>query len=311
LPKLFLLGTLILVLVFLPPILPASANQPEQYPKNVTSEFMATEQLTPLNWAKRLVDELKTNPCNNKYTAKQVFITWKGVNNAKESENRSVCSSFITLLLKQTYGNKDGFNFKEWMGFGTIVPKDKPDEEILAAPYYQLIANNRNRFQLITRVTDILPGDILAVKYSESSKSTDYEEAFELDENILESKDCPKKKTSTGHVVLVSEKPDLIRDSQSKPDILELKQYSIKVMDSSRSGHGKKDDSRWQKQSGSWVNGGAGEGIMRLYVNEQNEIQGYTWSREPHSTYYSQNEYLDNNKCRIPAHPLVVGRLIP
>ncbi|MHC5832760.1 MAG: hypothetical protein ACYT04_96455, partial [Nostoc sp.] len=94
----------------------------------------------------------------------------------------------------------------------------------------------------------IQPGDIIAIKY-------------------------PEGEDNTGHVLLVAESST--ERLKSKPVVPKTRQWSIKVIDQSRSGHGKTDTRR---QSDGSFHGGLGQGELRLYSNQAQEIVGYTWS---------------------------------
>ncbi|MEH2098825.1 MAG: hypothetical protein V7K76_03435 [Nostoc sp.] len=272
----------------------ASSNQ-----SNIDSYLIAGASQEPqeLDWAKRLIDDIQ--PQNNAYTSKNPTLKWKGVDGATKSQNRTVCSSFITRLLKRAYGYTSS-DIKNWIGL------DNPK----AANYYDTITAQK-RFQLISQVSDIKPGDILAIKYSENDRNTTDAEDPSSDQNISDANQCPTSLKSTGHVVLISQAP--IVHNTSPPVQSDLTQYSLKVIDSSKSGHGCKDTRLLPNKScndkDAWDDGGVGQGTMRLYVDRNGVIAGYTWSLRSKSTYYSQNGYENKQGCQIPSHPLVVGRL--
>jgi hypothetical protein len=298
--KLFISLLVILCLFILAP--PATANSALSNLPNVGFYLIAdvTQEPLHLDWAKRLIDDIQ--PQNNAYISNNPTIKWKGVDGATESTNRTVCSSFITRLLERAYGYSES-DIKNWMGVD--LPK--------AAIYYDNIIA-QNRFQLISQVSDIKPGDFLAIKYSENDSSataTDAENPS-TDENRSDNTDrCPKRSKATGHIVLISKVPT--RRDSSPPVQSDLTQYSLKVMDSSKSGHGCKDTRLLPNKScndrDAWGDGGVGQGMMRLYVDRDGAIAGYSWSLRSKSVYYSQNEYENQQGCQIPSHPLVVGRL--
>lgn len=280
---------------------PATADRASSYQPNIGAYLIAdtTQELPHLDWAKRLIDDIQ--PQNNSYTSNNLTLKWRGIDGATESQNRTVCSSFITRLLKRAYGYTSS-DIENWIGLNN--PK--------AATYYDTIIA-QNRFQLISQVSDIKPGDLLAIKYSENNRSaTDVENSSSDDENISDANQCPTRSKATGHIVLVSKTP-IIRNS-SPPVRADLTQYSLKVIDSSKSGHGCKDTrllpNKACNDKDAWGDGGVGQGTMRLYVNRDGVIAGYTWSLRSKSTYYSQNGYQDQQGCQIPSHPLVVGRLL-
>lgn len=278
--------------------LPASANPSIQSQPNAESSTIAvTQTIYPLNWAKRLVATIESK--NNIYGSNPTYIKWKDVEGATVSENRTVCSSFITRLLKRTYGYTTS-EIENWTGANN--PK--------AVTYYNTITKQRH-FQIINSVSDIQPGDLLAIKYSENAQSGEDEDDPNVDKNLLSNTQCPKRSSSTGHIVLIRNVPTV---RKSWPPIQQdLTQYSLNVVDSSKSGHGCHDTRLLKNKSCSdkdaWGNGGVGQGTMRLYVDQVGTISGYSWSLRSQSTYYSQSGYEDKQGCQIPAHPLVVGRL--
>ncbi len=265
------------------------------------SSVSATQPLTLLDWAERLIVDLK--PKNNAYGSNPTYIEWKDIEGVTVSKNRTVCSSFITRLLKQTYGYKSS-DIEKWMG--TANPQ--------AATYYNTIAK-QNGFQLINNVKDVQPGDLLAIKYLENAQTQTDESEPDVEENLSNVTQCPKRSTVTGHIVLVRE-VSVVR--QFLPPIQKgLTQYSLKVIDSSSSGHGCQDTRLLPNKSCSnksidknaWGNGGAGQGNMRLYVIP-GAIVGYTWSLRDQSTYYVNYGYKNEQGCDIPGHPLLIGRLL-
>jgi hypothetical protein len=233
----------------------------QDYGQNLAYTTTA-KSLSHLDWAELLVKDIQ--PQNNQYGSRPSYIRWKGIDGAKVAQNRTVCSSFITRLLQKTYGYKLSY-FDNWLGSRT------PN----AAQYYDAIAS-QNRFQKIPLVSNIQPGDLVAIKYLKLSHSEDEENR------------------SSGHIMLVEDFPKI--HPSSNPKIDETQQYELIVIDSSKSGHGKYDTRR--QPDGSWGKGGVGKGIMRLYTDKSGRIAGYTWSTFSNSQYYSQSQ-----------NHLVIGRL--
>ena len=122
-----------------------------------------------LLWAERLVRDLR--PEHNSYGGTPTVVQWRGVDGATRSQNRSVCSSFITALFRRSYGY-DSDEMRRWLGRRT--PK--------AIDYYEAIAQ-ANRFQPVRAVELIQPGDLLA------------------------SRQLNPASTSTGHVMLARSLP--------------------------------------------------------------------------------------------------------
>ncbi len=171
----------------------------------------------PVAWAEELVQNI--TPDHNTYDASPTYIYWAGVNGAVDYENRTQCSSFLTNLLKQSYG-WDNSTFKAW--FGSTSPT--------AAKYHDAI-QAQNGFTLLANVQDLTMGAILAIKYPEGG-------------------------ASTGHVMLVRNAPEEM--PAKAPIIADTRQYAVEIFDSSQSGHGSGDtrkmaDGSWDKGVGMGV----------------------------------------------------------
>lgn len=216
---------------------------------------------------------LQGNPENNKYKLTKPTVTWKGVNGAPDYVSIADCSGFMSELLRHSYS--DYFTqerFKQWI-------KEKDRKRPLAENFHYAIVNQKDFIQ-IKKLTQVQPGDIIAIKY-------------------------PDGEDTTGHVMLVAEAPK--ERKSSEPLVEGTRQWGVTVIDQSRSGHGEKDtrrikDSRLKdnyctKNDSFYC--GVGKGTIRIYTNEENgDILGYTWSKFKNSEYY----YPDKKH-------LVIGRL--
>jgi hypothetical protein len=207
----------------------------------------AFAQGTPahLAWGQKLVAEAL--PQNNAYGSSPSYIHFKGIDGYAVTENRTVCATFVTALYQRAYG-WNGTTFQTWMG------STSPN----AALYHDTIAAGTG-FWVVSKVTDILPGDVIAVKY-------------------------PAGSDSSGHAMLAETVP-VVRTASS-PLVNGTTQYEVTVLDSSESGHGPTDTRL--HSNGTWGNG-AGRGVLRLYADSQGLITGYTWSTYSNSAYYAQN----------------------
>ena len=199
-----------------------------------------------LEEARKLVDNLKGVE-DNHYGGGKRDIQWE----PGHATARSVCSSFMTLLLQHAYGWKSA-DFKAWM--------DSTNPE--AEAYHDAIVD-RHDFKRIVHVSALRPGDILAVKYTDHHIST----------NGVE---------DTGHVMLVAEVPQA--QKEEKPTVAGTRQYTVTVIDSSTSGHGPTDT---RARPGGGFTGGIGRGVFRIYADSEGKIAGYTWSATPKSPYYT------------------------
>ncbi|BDI32430.1 hypothetical protein CCAX7_44810 [Capsulimonas corticalis] len=196
--------------------------------------------------AEKLVDNLK-GAQENVYGGGKRHIDWA----PDECAARTVCSSFMTLLLQHTYGwTSDAFQDK--------MHSTNPE----AGDYHDAIVDRRG-FKQVRHMSALRPGDILAVKYTDHHVSSDGVE-------------------DTGHVMLVREAPVLMESK--KPVIPGTQQYRVVIIDSSASGHGP-TDTRAKPEGG--FTGGIGSGTIRLYADASGEIEGYTWSNTTSSPYYT------------------------
>lgn len=134
------------------------------------------------------------------------YINWNGA----QSDARTECSSFVTLLWQHTYGWTSTI-FRQWMG------STSPN----AAMYHDTIQRT-NGFLPVTTVDHIRPGDLIAIVY------------------------YPEYQSPSGHVMIVQ---DLPRTNWSNPIIRGTAQWTIPVIDSSSSYHGP-TDSRYSHPGG-------------------------------------------------------------
>ncbi|HLX64227.1 MAG TPA: hypothetical protein VKX17_23345 [Planctomycetota bacterium] len=181
-------------------------------------------------------------------------VKWDG-----ELESHADCSGFLIALLKHSYGYEDA-QYKKW--FGSTRPN--------AARFHDAIAKHEG-FTEIERVSDLRAGDVLAIKYKDTTKNS-------------------------GHMLLAAGPAKKIKASAPLEE--GTLQWELPVIDSSETGHGVTD---WRHKTG--LNGkdhdGLGEGVFRLYTDSDGKIAGYAWSLLSVSSFKSQSE---NN--------LVVGRLV-
>ncbi len=196
--------------------------------------------------ARQLVANL-VGAAENVYGGGKRHIDW----DSQPAAARTVCASFVTLLLQHTYGLKSA-DFQSWMN--TTNPE--------ASDYHDAIVS-RNGFKRVLHITALHPGDFIAIKYTD----------HHLSSNGVE---------DTGHIVLVDQDPEKIVNK--RPIVRGTEQYTVTVIDSSASGHGPTDS---RASADGKLTGGIGRGVLRVYANEgDGKIVGYTWSDERVSPYY-------------------------
>lgn len=133
----------------------------------------------------------------------------------------------------------------------------------VASTYFDAIQNQKT-FERVPRVQDIRPGDLIVVRYEDGSPDT-------------------------GHIMLV--------DAPAVPDATVAKSWRVRVIDSSRSGHGPGDT----RETGPHrFRQGLGSGDLRLYAGDDGAITAYAWSTIAKSKVFPATE-----------RPIVVGRLMP
>ncbi|HYV36732.1 MAG TPA: hypothetical protein VE988_13580 [Gemmataceae bacterium] len=180
-------------------------------------------------------------------------ITWTGA-----VESYCDCSGFVDTLFQHSYGY-DEEQFKKW--FGSKRPT--------AARYHDAIVD-KTGFTRVLLVKDILPGDLLAIKYL-------------------------VRKDNTGHIMVVSAAPQKMQAKE--PTKAGTVQWQVKVIDSSKSGHGN-TDTRYKKGADGKDHDGLGEGIFRIYADQQGKVAGFAWSTLKASKFMPPEE-----------EDLVIGRL--
>ncbi|XYH95186.1 hypothetical protein ACMHYB_46480 [Sorangium sp. So ce1128] len=153
-----------------------------------------------LRWAEGLVDNVA--PESNEYNSTPSFISWAGVSGARRYANRTQCATFLTELLKRSYGWTEE-SLDDWLG----------SRSPSAAAYYDAIVAE-NGFVRIHNPDDARAGDIIALRY-------------------------PAGESSTGHVAILRRTPR-VRLPLS-PFVVGTFQYEVSVVDSTSSHHGPSD----------------------------------------------------------------------
>jgi hypothetical protein len=210
-----------------------------------------------LSVARELVSNIDLR--NTSYEHGQGTVSWTGT-----LSSNTDCSGFVDHLLMHTYhyGPDD---FSRW--FGTRRPSAKR--------YYDAIIEQTG-FRRIDRVTDLKPGDFIAVKYL-------------------------ARTDNTGHIMLVDQPPQRAgRDAQSSRDaVAPGDAWLVPVIDSSETGHGP-TDTRHKRGADGHDHDGLGRGVLRLYTDRDGRVIGFSWSA------------LKSSEFRGPdTEPVALGRLVP
>jgi hypothetical protein len=188
-----------------------------------------------LYWANKLQQNI--NPQNTEYRHKDDMISWG--DDGITFQCYTDCSGFINALIARAYHLKEE-NFKAELGH----------KRMYACHYYDAIAAGRG-FQQIKNIRRIIPGDIIAIRYTDRDEHED----------------------NTGHVMLIASLPRI----QLPTKVLEpnTTQYEVDVIDCSKKPHGK-SDTRFTPEGLEYS--GLGRGEFRLYTDEQGNIVAYSWS---------------------------------
>ena len=188
------------------------------------------------------------------YEHGQGTITWTGT-----PSSHTDCSGFVDHLLMHTYGYSSD-DFKRW--FDSRRPSAKR--------YYEAIVEQTG-FVRLGRVTDLRPGDFIAVKYLDRADNT-------------------------GHIMLVDQAPARAAGGKAEPFGTA---WLVPIIDSSESGHGP-TDTRHKRGADGHDHDGLGQGVLRLYADPQGRVTGFSWSTLANSAFRSPNE-----------EPVALGRLVP
>lgn len=199
-------------------------------------------------WAERLLSELDDTNTRYVYQRHARGIAWKG-HGSDSTYAYTDCSGFLNGLFQHVYGF-DATALRNWLGVD--AQKTGPT----ANRYYSTIVEQRG-FVRITKMSDIRPGDILAILYPDDNRNT-------------------------GHVMLIRSVPQEI--DPLPPRVDHTDQWKVSVIDATVSPHGRQDG-RCRSNGICWS--GLGSGEIRLYGNAAGEILGYSWSLAPKSRFIS------------------------
>lgn len=199
----------------------------------------------------------------------ELFTLWLGdPGSNNQYSNRSDCSHYVNTTFKRSYGWTDG-GLVNWLCDGNPSDCSRPK-----AKHYHDTIVAADHFTQITNIASVAKGDLIAMKYYDSSGNT-------------------------GHVMWADGAPT-VHCSACSP-----KEYKILVIDSSNSYHGTADtryiggacttDAQCSAvpyarcsspTSGKCTYSGIGRGTARLFTDSNGEVIGYSWSTASNSTRY-------------------------
>jgi hypothetical protein len=194
-------------------------------------------------------EELVANvrPADSSYQHRHTQVHW-GDHGRGRYESHADCSGLVNRLLEHAYGIAPA-ELDRWLESGR--PK--------ASSYHRAIAE-RNGFERITRVDEVLPGDIIAIRY-------------------------PRGSGNTGHVMVVADVP---RAHHATPPVIAgTRQWEVAIIDSTTSDHGQGDT---RHSASGHFHPGVGRGVIRLYTDAAGHVVGHAWSPSPRSEFREQQE---------------------
>ncbi len=203
--------------------------------------------------ARNLISRLDLK--NTSYEHKFSKVVFEG-----EAQSHTDCSGFLLALLSKSYGLSEG-DVLSWLNHS------RP----LASDFHNAIESLRG-FRVVERISQIEPGDILAIRYS------------------------IRKEGNTGHVLLASVRPF---------PLLNKGEWGLTVIDSSHTGHGT-TDTRYAKGKNGKDHDGLGEGVFRLFEDSEGKVRGFSWSIREDSIYrLPRDEHLLIGRITLPLniHP--------
>ena len=180
-------------------------------------------------------------PEDTSYIHKNNVISWG-------ADSKAVCHADCSGLINALLLHSKFFSEEQ-------LNKNMGSNRPLAKHYHDAIIHQRG-FKEITKIDEVRPGDIIAIKY-------------------------PPGSGNTGHVMLIASLP--LKRNPTEPLVKNSIQYEIEIIDSSSSGHGASDSRRLD--SGKYREG-LGKGVYRIFTDEKGLFVGHTWSVYPTSKYY-------------------------
>jgi NlpC/P60 family len=190
---------------------------------------------------------------NTNYEHGQGSVTWSGT-----PASHTDCSGLVDQLLMHSYGYTPD-DFKRW--FDSHRPSAKR--------YYDAIVEQKG-FVHLAHVTDLKPGDFIAVKYL-------------------------TRTDDTGHIMLVDQAP--MRAPMTRSDS-HGEAWLVTVIDSAESGHGP-TDTRHKAGANGRDHDGIGRGVLRLYADGDGHVAGFSWSALANSKFQGPDD-----------EPVALGRLV-
>jgi hypothetical protein len=205
-------------------------------------------------------------------------LTWGSPADPASWIARARCSSFISGVLRHTYPWATDAYFQTWLG------DSSPEAEDYRAGF---AAGPGPRMRRIGKITDLRPGDLIAIDYSTAENGT--------------------PQADTGHIVMVRQ--ILAPYTGGPADHPGVLQYPIEILDCTAEAHGEYQyatyrdfpDTRmvWEDATSEEADfAGVGIGHMFFYADAAGGFAGYRWSVNSGST----------NTYAVSARPIAAAR---
>jgi hypothetical protein len=199
-----------------------------------------------LELARELVATVK--PENNKYVIfRATGVHWKGDLFTSENSVNTACAGLVTGVLEHAKSPS----------VDKVKSNTQWKHELRTNNYFEAISKELG-FNKISKLSDVLPGDIFAFSCKDICSVTDGNENATSD--------------IQGHVTFVDAKPTL--KNPTPPLIDGTLQWLLPIIDSSPGPHDMKD-TRWRPKGEPRVSG-VGRGTIRIYTDPDGVPVGYT-----------------------------------
>src|SRR4051812_17300851 len=231
--------------------------------------------------AQSIADYLRLVPENNVYkdAPDANEVTWGTPGRPETWKARAQCASFLTAVLRHSYGWAGDAFFTAYLG--SVSPYARDYRTALAAPIGP-------RLRAVTAVADLEPGDLVAIDYRNGQT------------------------TNTGHVVMVRRRKAPYTSPARTLNFPGEIQYPVEVVDCTSDPHGLHDkreypifpDTRLPAEplAGGPIDDGVGYGHMMFYASAATGLfTRYRWSVNASSEHTHT----------VAGRPIAAARVVP
>ncbi|MFT3788492.1 MAG: hypothetical protein QM770_20360 [Tepidisphaeraceae bacterium] len=229
---------------------------------------------------------------DNEYYNGTAAVTWAGLNGATKTTNKSDCTTYVTLQLKQAYG----FSSSDFIGWTDAATTDASGDGVSSPNtkrYYNMAMANlagsgsslKTGFEGFKNISDLRIGDLFVSRY-------DYAGA-----------------TSNGHMTQVDQLPTYagIFTRTIGGVSQQVKAWNCVIIDCTSSLHSSdsRNNAQFDSTTGAYVDDdGIGRGAMRFWTDLNDNLVSWSWSTNSSSIIY---EPLDRPCVFAKMPPAVSG----